>query len=774
MSIDQSSILSKLNEGHAALWEHDWDGAVLAYNEALATAPENDSALSGMGLALFHQKRYSDSLRIFQELAHKNPDDPMPMERIARIYEREGLLSEAAHSFYRAGELQLKNRDVDRALSDYRTVLRFDPENQNVRARLGMVFSKLGKKLEAVAEFIDLAAIVQQSGDSAKAMQILEYALQIKPDSTEAQNAMAALKSYQRIPLRALEPEISGALRMAQVREIETAHVIPDSQISHDPITEARLNALEELADVLFEENDFSSSRKKFPNRLIPQKEIFDLQSGPISIDRKRVQLHVSHAIDLHSAENNEHAAVELEKAIKAGFNLPAAEFLIGLFNKENDPEKALQHLQKANTDPAYALASNLLSGEINLGSDHLPEATTNYLHALMLADIETVNDEEALELLQLYEPILESQNLITQEKDMRNLCAAISGQLNRQDWRAYLKGAREQLPKLSEDAPPLPLIEMLIDSNSSRLVESLSEIKQLIQQGKHRTAMEESFRALSYAPNYLPLHIQMGEILINEGRVAEAIEKFLMVSRLYTIRSDVAAAIRLLSKVSRLAPMDITLRKSLIDLLNSTGNTEEVIQQYIDLANVHYLLADLNEARRAYHAALNLSRQNRSSRDQSIKILNRLADIELQSLNWKEAILVYEQMRSLLPSDPGPRIALVDLYFRLGMNTAAINEVDAFLKLLETEDKNQEAEKFLDELINERPENIDIQKRVGSYYASRGQIDTAIAKLDALAEKLLVEKKPSVSAAVVAQIIALNPANKSEYERLYRELMGS
>jgi len=145
MSIDQSSIQTKLNEGHAALWEHDWDGAVQAYNKALAAAPDNDSALAGKGLALFHQKRYTDSLRIFQELTRKNPNDPMPMERIARIYEREGLLTEAAHSFYQAGELQLKNRDVDRALSDYRTVLRFDPENQNVRARLGMVFSKLGK-----------------------------------------------------------------------------------------------------------------------------------------------------------------------------------------------------------------------------------------------------------------------------------------------------------------------------------------------------------------------------------------------------------------------------------------------------------------------------------------------------------------------------------------------------------------------------------------------------------------------------------------------------
>ncbi len=311
----------------------------------------------------------------------------------------------------------------------------------------------------------------------------------------------------------------------------------------------------------------------------------------------------------------------------------------------------------------------------------------------------------------------------------------------------------------------------MLIDSNSSRLVESLTEMQQLVQQGKHRTAMEESFRALTDAPNYLPLHIQMGEILINEGRVAEAIEKFLMVAKLYTIRNDNASALRLLNRVTRLAPMDTSVRKNLIDLLRSSGNYEEMIHQYMDLANVHYLLADLDESRRAYHAALNLSRQIRSPREQSLKILNRLADIELQSLNWKEAILVYEQMRSLLPLDPAPRIALVDLYFRLNLNAAAINEVDAFLKLLEAENKTQEAEKFLDDLLIERPDDTEIQKRLAAYYVSQGKLETAVMKLDALAEKLLVENNNAASAAVVARIIALNPANKADYEKLYQEI---
>jgi len=134
----------------------------------------------------------------------------------------------------------------------------------------------------------------------------------------------------------------------------------------------------------------------------------------------------------------------------------------------------------------------------------------------------------------------------------------------------------------------------MFMDSTSSQVVESLAEVRQLAMQGKNRSAMEEAFRALSYAPSYLPLHIQIGEILVNEGRIQEAVEKFIQVARLYTVRGDAAQAIRLLTRVTRLVPMDISVRRNLIDLLRSNGRNAELIEQYMDLANVQYLLADL------------------------------------------------------------------------------------------------------------------------------------------------------------------------------------
>ena len=605
-------------------------------------------------------------------------------------------------------------------------------------------------------------------------MQIVEYALEIKPDSVEARNAVAILKNNGNLKIREAipVPESVGPARMAQVREMESSRDESDRDISYDPMTEARLTALKEIAGILFEDPDTSRTDE---STFFRTDKISSLSAGDhlsMVADRRRLQLHISESIDLQTAGKNEEAAVELEHAMRKGLNLPAAHYIQGFLVHESDPQKSLENLQQAVKHPAYALASHLLIGDIQYDSNQLQEASSSYLHALMLADSETVPQEEVDELVQLYDPIFESQSYITQEKDLRNLCAMISGQLTRPDWRKHLKAAREQLPPAPDGGPPLPLAEMLMDSSSSQVVESLAEVRQLAQKGKNRSAMEEAFNALSYAPTYLPLHIQIGEILVNEGRLQEAVEKFTQVGRLYTVRGDTPQAIRLLTRVTRLVPMDISVRRNLIDLLRSTGRTEEMIQQYMDLANVHYLLADLEQARNAYHSALTLARQSRATREQSLKILAHLADIELQSLNSKEAIKVFEQMRSLSPMDEPPRVALVDLYYRLDMAPAALNEVDAYLKLLDSENKPQAAEKFLDDILIEKPDNLDLQKRMVSYLVSQQKVTKAIEKLDTLAEKLLVDNNTKGSIDVVEQIIALNPPNRMEYEKLHAELL--
>jgi tetratricopeptide (TPR) repeat protein len=771
MSEESALFQTLMNQGHTAAWDQDWEEAAEKYRQALAEIPDHISALASLGLANFQLKKYDDAMRSYQRCSALSPEDPMPYEKMARIQERTGLLTNAVKTYLQAGEVQLKARNAERAIDNFREAIRLNPKDQTAHTRLAMIYDRLGDKAESINEYLYTAGIMQSLGDQKKAEQVLQYVLQQSPESQEAKAALAKIVTGQQLPLPESQKGSNAPARMAQVVQLEDTQAPVESTPNYDPLTEARLTALKQMAGLLFENEEAPP-----PETQGGRRSLLSIARGTGMLtaehaERTRIQLHISQTIDLQTAGQDDQAAVELERAIDLGLNQSASYYVLGLLIRAHSPQKALKYLQRSVKNPSYALASYLLIAEIYERSEQFKEASLNYLQALKLADLETVPPALSEELAQLYEPIFESQLRVDEEKDLRNLCTVISGQLLRTDWRQFLIEARNQLPPQNEGNPPLPLAEMLLETSSSQVVEALALIRQLAAEGKTRTAMEEAFSALTYAPTYLPLHIQMGEMLINEGRITEAVEKFQVVCNLYHLRGETAQAIRLLGRVTKLAPMDLSIRSSLIDLLKSIGRVDDAIQQYMDLANVYYLLAEMDVTRQTYLSALALTQKSSSVREWSLKILNKLADIELQSLDWKQAIKYFEQIRSLDGFDPNPRAMLVDLYFRIGVPTAALNELDAYLRFLSTSEQPSKAASFLEGLLVERPENVEIQKRLVTYYRDKDQLPLAIEKLDALAEKTLGAEDIPGTMATLEHIISLQPPNTGDYQKLFMEL---
>ncbi len=772
MTGDSAQFQTLMSQGHSAAWDQDWDKAIEFYRQALEVSPDHPMALASLGLSHFQLKQYDEALRLYQRVSALQPEDPMPFEKIARIYERMGMLQEAVQSYMQGAESQIKAHDIDRALDNFNSAIQLNPENQTVHTRMAMIFDKLGRKEEAVREYLLIAALMQASGDTNKAAQVIQYALQLQPGNAEATQAQTMLQNNQQLTLPMRQKGTTGPMRMAQVRQLENGQLTGEEELTHyDPITETRLKALKEMASLLFEQSEETQNVVQTGRQRVIGLTRNTGQLTQATPDRSRIQLHLSQAIDLQSSGQDESAAAELNRAVDLGLNQSATFFVLGLLLRKKDQKKALKNLEKSVKNPDYALASYLLMAEIDEKNANYKEASLFYLQALKLADSETVPLEQSDELIQLYEPILESQQRLEKEKDFRSLCTVISGQLMRPDWREYITAARRQLPPQPEGSPPLPLAEMLLETNSSHVIELMVWIKQLASEGKYRTAMEEAYHALTFAPFYLPLHIQMGEILISQGRIMEAVEKFILVANAYNIRGETIQAINLLRRVTKLAPMDLAVRGLLIDLLKASGRLDDAIQQYMDLANVYYLLAELDLSRQTYQSALTLSQQSSSTRQWAIQILNKLADIELQSLDWKEAIRIFEQLRSLQPQESGPRSTLIDLHLQLGQRSAAFNELDSFLKLISESDQNGKSIHFLNDLLDNYPGEVEIQKRLVEYYSARNQLPKAIEKLDALAEKCMKASDTPAALETVNFIISLNPPNAAEYQKLYNEL---
>ncbi len=768
MSGNQEAFQKAINLGHSAAWDQMWDRAATYYRHALEEFPDNPSALANLGLALFEMKDYDNALRIYTRAARVSSQDPAPFEKIGKITERMGRIPEAVQAYIQAADLFLKARDVEKSIENWVQVLRLQ-ESLIARTRLAMIYDHIGRKAEAVTEFLAAASLMQHAGDPAKALQAAEYALQLIPENIDTQQAVIMLRNNQPLPRPNRPRGGTGPTRMSEVRQLELAGPV---LAGPDPINEARHKALVELAGLLFDQAEDTSPEDSQASR--HGLNSLTRGAGGASLaqaERTRIQLHLGQAINSQTKGDDAQTVEELERTVDAGLRDPAALFTLGLLIHQKDPQKALRYLQDSVKHPDFALASYLLLGKIRYDASMFLEAAVAYLQALCLADTETVEPNFADELRQLYEPIIETQTDQSEAEGLKTLCESVQNQLVRNDWRVYMKMARQQLPPQPAGSPPVPLAEMLLESNSSQVVEMLAHVRNLTKEGKLNSAMEEAFHALQYAPTYLPLHIQIAELLVKDGRIQDAVDKLLIVADLYSIRGESAQAIRLFNRIIEMAPMDLNVRNRMIDLLLAQGKTESAIQQYTNLAEIYYQLAELDLARQTYTTALRVAQQSRGNRTILIQIMYKIADIDMQRLDLRNALRVYEQIRTLEPEDIHSRARLVDINFRMSQASAALNELDGFLALLENNNKHAAAIEFLQLVMADQPDRIDVRKRMAEIYRHSGNVEEAVRQWETISNQLMNRGDHKGAIAALQSILKMNPPNADQYQKRLAQL---
>ena len=262
-----------------------------------------------------------------------------------------------------------------------------------------------------------------------------------------------------------------------------------------------------------------------------------------------------------------------------------------------------------------------------------------------------------------------------------------------------------------------------------------------------------------------------MGDLLIREEHTEEAIAKFSAVAQAYSVRGEALQATKILKRVIQLAPMDMNVRKKLIDQLVARGQVDDAIHEYIELADIYYRLAELDMARKTYTTALHVVQQTSADRKWNVDLLRRMADIDLQRLDWKQAIRIYEQIRTLRPDDENARKHLIELSLRMGQPAQATAELESYLSYLQTSNKDAQAVPFVEELLVERPEDAVLRRALAQAYQQAGRIEEAIAQFDAIAESLLDLGKKEEALVVINQILMMNPPNAEQYRQLLMQL---
>ncbi|MGB8213155.1 MAG: tetratricopeptide repeat protein [Anaerolineales bacterium] len=757
-----------MSKGHSAAWDQRWDKAALAYQQALEEIPNDPKALTSLGLALYELQRYDESLLAYQQAAQVAPNDPIPQEKVGQLLERLGKNKEAIQAFLRAAEFYIKNQDSDKALENWGNVTRLDPEHITARLYMAMVHERVGHTSPATNEYLAAASLYQRSGNATKAAEMIGRALRLSPRSPEARQAESMLKNGQLLPKPMHRQGGTSALRTALVVKQLEPSKSADSGL--DPIAEARKQAITRLAEVLFDLSEEAGSNPVVSKRGM---QAIVRGTGQLNIqqsERSKIMQHIGQAIDAQTKEQGDQAAEELEKALAAGFTDPSLYFDLGLLRSKTEPlDSAMQNLQIAVKHKDYAIGSRLLMAQIQQQLGHVPEAAVEYLEALKLADALVVPPEQSAEIRQLYEPLIEAESHQTDTDKLDQLCNNVKQLLLRPNWRAEVLQAREQLPKFADGI--MPLAEILTQAQSSQVIDAVGKVRQLARAGHLRSAMDEAFESFKFAPTYLPLHTLVGDLLLQEGHTEDAIAKYTVVAQAYSVRGEAVQAVNLLKRIVQVAPMDLSARSRLIDQLAARGQVDEAIGEYLDLADIYYRLAELDMARKTYTTALRLAQQGGANRSWSVKLLQRMADIDMQHLDWRQALRVFEQLRTLEPDDISVRKNLVELNIRLSQQPQATAELENLVTYLDSVSRRNEAIPFLEELVDENPQPAFLQRALADEYRQANRIPDAVAQLDALGESLLNAGDRDGAIQAIETIIAMNPPNQASYQILLEKI---
>ena len=730
-----------MNVGHAAAWDEDWPRAIQAYSMAIKARPDIPTAYNSLGLSLIRIRppRLEDALQVYQKAHELDPDDPLPLEKSADVYERMGRLQDAAKQYLNVADAYLAKHDLEKAIGNWERATRVTPGLVRIHQKLAVAYERIGDKKQAVREYLTLAANFQRQDKTKIAIQAVERALRIEPQNRQAMNMLQALRAG---------GELIYADERLRSRDVDTKHgedsfEPPEAIVEANPdgpIGEAIELALEQLARSIAD---------------------IDLMENPGAMQ-------IIQAIEMHRVRNDKPALAAYNQAYKAGIQSTAIHLAIGdILIRQEEYKKAVKYLDQAATDKALAAGAHHGLGIAHMHLSNVQDAARHLVRTMQYVDVGlAISDVEAGQLDAVYDGLLQN----TRNSDpvaLENLNKRFFDLLTGPDWKQRVEITRHQL----EDAMDNPEAILDVASVSPEIVESINQIDTYISLRKFNLAMDEAFYVVEKEPEFLAAHLRVGQILVLMNQIDAAIEKYRHIAETYLARGNKARGREIFNEIIEVAPMNTNLRQDFIVLLEEDDLWEDIVDQYLNLANAYSKLSEHNNARATLKQAIQIGQREGLPKEKTIMILHRLADIELVRLDTRQALRAYENIKNLEPTDIKAREMLIDLNFRLGDSVGAVNELDALLRVYAKQRNGPAILALLDTWVEKRPDDENVRMRLVSVYEQIKRKDKALEQLNILLEKQLDNKRTQAACKTLKRILSIGPDKRERYMQLASQI---
>jgi tetratricopeptide (TPR) repeat protein len=735
--------------------EKKWSPAIQEYGRALDEFPRDVAALTGLGLAYVETGQLEKALSTYERAASAAPDHPKVVERVGQTLERLARWTDAGRAYIVAAEAHLRLRDIPGAIEMWRKAAVLSPENLEAHRSLARVYENQGEQRRAARHHLIMARVLERQGDHRQAVEHSKTARRLDPSNAEARHMEEALRAGKPLPdglTARLQPDADGKRTLDSFVifddiELETVHLTSDRQ-SASPADLLREHALAQLADALF-----------------------SMDSDP---DAMELSMLLGQAADLQTRGLDERAIAAYEDALAKGIDWPAIHYNLGLLYQERrDYPRTIAHLERVLGDADYTLGAHYSIGQTYRAWGKYSQALQHLLHVLWSIDAQTVSAERQPALEMIYRQLQEQYRARDGGTETQRLVQSISAFLDHKGWGQRVVEARQQLDSLAGGTLLFSVAETLTEPSSDTALTAMRQIGGYLQEKKIFTALEECFWAIQHAPYYLPLHLRLADILIAEGRLEEAVQKYASVAEAYKIRGNLERAIPIYQKALEIAPVHIGVRERLIQTLQEAGMYDRAIEQYVAVSDTYYQLAQVDKALTTYQQALGIVGLASPDRGWEANILHRMGDIHVQRVDWQRALSTYQRIKRIDPLEYRARAYLVDLYLKLGRSEQALNELDELSATFQDQRVPSGLVEALGHLGSAHPSHLALHIRLAKTYLDLRLKEEAITALDAVGEIQLGTGQTKDAIRTIQAIIRLGPQQVEGYQQLLSQLQA-
>src|SRR5436305_124426 len=128
----------------------------------------------------------SKAIAMYKKIDRLNPRSPEISNRLAALYETQGLIVDARAQYMIVAEAWLRDGQTRKALEIYRKVADLDPQNTEARIKLAQGYLREGMEAEAADAFSEAGAQFTLRKEPERAVEAYTSSLELRPHAYEA------------------------------------------------------------------------------------------------------------------------------------------------------------------------------------------------------------------------------------------------------------------------------------------------------------------------------------------------------------------------------------------------------------------------------------------------------------------------------------------------------------------------------------------------------------------------------------------------------------